>query len=352
MVCVNGCYLNIGNVYDLGWRVTVSDFKALVVDKEADNQHAAIRTVSFGELPEGDVLVQVAYSSLNYKDGLAVTGKGKVLRSFPMVPGIDLAGVVAESSSPAFKKGDPVILTGWGVGERHWGGFAQYARVKSDWLVPLPAGLNLQQAMAIGTAGFTAMLCVMALEAHQVNPDSGSVVVTGASGGVGSIAVAILAKLGYQPVASTGRTELTDYLKRLGAGSIVDRSVFSEPSKRPLESAQWIGAVDTVGGDTLASLLKQLIPGGSVAACGNAGGFQLNTTVFPFILRGANLLGIDSVMCPSGPRFEAWRRLSQDLPLDLLEEMTQVAPVTDIPALSEQILAGQTRGRTVIDVNG
>jgi acrylyl-CoA reductase (NADPH) len=329
----------------------MSEFKALVVDQDGDTQYATIKNLTFEDMPDGDVLIKVAYSSLNYKDGLAVTGKGKVLRSFPMIPGIDLAGTVAESTSSVFKEGDPVVLTGWGVGERHWGGFAQYARVKSDWLVPLPDGLNLKQTMAIGTAGFTAMLCVMALETHQVTPDGGPVVVTGASGGVGSIAVAVLARLGYQVIASTGRAELEEYLINLGADSIIDRKQFSELSKRPLESAKWQGAIDTVGGETLASLLKQLVPGGAVAACGNAGGFQLNTTVFPFILRGVNLLGIDSVMCPTAPRHQAWQRLSQELPLGLLEDMTQVASIVDIPALSEQILGGQTRGRTVIDVN-
>ena len=329
----------------------MSSFTALLVEKEGDVQQAALKELQPDALPEGDVLVRVAYSSLNYKDGLAVTGKGPILRKFPIVPGIDLAGTVEESDSPDYKPGDKVILTGWGVGERYWGGFTQLNRVKSGWLVPLPAGLSLQQAMGIGTAGFTAMLCVLALEEHGCTPDSGEVVVTGAAGGVGSIAVAILGKLGYTVIASTGRASTHDYLKSLGASDFIDRSVLGTVSKRPLDSTRWAGAVDTVGGDTLASLLKTMNLRTSVAACGNAGGVAVNTSVFPFILRGVNLLGIDSVMCPVDIRREAWQRLSQDLPQDALASMMQTAPLSNVQALSEQILQGQIRGRTVIDVS-
>jgi acrylyl-CoA reductase (NADPH) len=293
----------------------------------------------------------VAYSTLNYKDGLAVTGQGKVIRKFPMAPGIDFAGNVVESTSPAYKAGDAVVLTGWGVGESHWGGFAQMARVKAEWLVPLAQGLSLKQAMGIGTAGFTAMLCILALEEHGLTPaDPREVVVTGAAGGVGSIAVAILAKLGYNVVAVTGRVETHDYLCQLGAKTILDRSVVAKPGK-PLESERWAGAVDTVGGDTLAALLPGLVSNGSVAACGNAAGFGLNTTIFPFILRGVNLLGINSVMVPQARRLVAWERLANDLPKEALEVMMQVAPLAQIPELSQQILKGQVRGRVVVDVN-
>jgi acrylyl-CoA reductase (NADPH) len=329
----------------------MSTFKALLLEMEDDRLNAAVKMLEQDALPAGEVLVSVAYSSLNYKDGLAITGAAKVVRSFPMVPGIDYAGTVAESTSPAFKPGDPVVLTGWGVGEKHWGGLAQLARAKADWLVPLPNGLSLQQAMGIGTAGFTAMLCVMALEEHGLNPAAGDVLVTGAAGGVGSVATSVLANLGYRVVASTGRAETHAYLKSLGVAEIIDRNTLSEPSKRPLEAGRWAGAVDTVGGDTLATVLKQMAPHASVAACGNAGGVALNTTVLPFILRGVNLLGIDSVMCPPDIRRTAWQRLASDLPLDALEQAMQVASLDDVIPLSQQILKGQIRGRTVIDVN-
>ena len=326
-------------------------FKALILNQADGQVQASIQELPLDSLPEGEVLISVAYSSLNYKDGLAVTGKGKVVRRYPMVPGIDLAGTVEASDSPDFKVGAPVVLTGWGVGEKHWGGYAQKARVQAEWLAPLPQGLSLKQAMAIGTAGFTAMLGVMALEEHGLAPDQGEVVVTGAAGGVGSVAVAILAKLGYNVVASTGRTEAYDYLHRLGASQIIDRSVLARPSGKPLEAARWAGAVDTVGGDTLASLLPAMAAGASVAACGNAGGYVLNTTVFPFILRGVNLLGIDSVICPQERRLTAWARLARDLPLDHLDHMTHLASLSDVPRLSEEILKGQIQGRVVIDLN-
>lgn len=326
-------------------------FKALVIDQKDGKTQAEFRQLLPEALPEGDVLVAVAYSTLNYKDGLAVTGQGKVIRKYPMVPGIDFAGTVIESGSPAVKAGDEVVLTGWGVGESHWGGFAQMARVKAEWLVPMPEGLTLRQAMGIGTAGFTAMLCIMDLEDKGLTPaDQREVVVTGAAGGVGSVAVAVLAKLGYNVVASTGRAETHDYLRRLGAKQILDRSALAKPGK-PLETERWAGAVDTVGGDTLAALLPGLAYNASVAACGNAGGFGLNTTVFPFILRGVSILGVNSVVVPQPRRLAAWQRLAHDLPLDLLETMIEVAPLADVPKLSQQILEGRVRGRVVVDVN-
>lgn len=325
-------------------------FKAFVVDQNDVGRHAGVQTCQRDDLPPGDVLVQVACSSLNYKDGLAVTGKGKIIRSYPMVPGVDFAGTVLESQSDAYQPGDQVVLTGWGVGERHWGGFAQLARVKADWLVPLPEGLTPHHAMGIGTAGFTAMLCVLSLEASGMHPGEREVVVTGASGGVGSMAVAILGQLGYRVVASTGRTELYDYLQGLGAQECIGRDVLASDSNRPLESERWGGAVDTVGGNTLAGLLRSMAYGASVAACGLAGGSDLPTTVFPFILRGVNLLGIDSVMYPAARRSAVWERLVQALPADKLDTIMQRATLDDLPTLSEQILKGQVRGRVVIDV--
>lgn len=326
-------------------------FKALLLEKDDGDVTASFKELSRDDLPEGDVLVSVSYSSLNYKDGLAVTNKGKIARTFPIVPGIDFAGTVEESNSPKYKPGDPVVLTGWQVGEKYWGGYSQLASVKAGWLVPLPEGLSLEQTMGIGTAGFTAMLCVLALEKHGLKPGEGEVVVTGASGGVGSIAVAILAKLGHKVVASTGRTESHPYLEQLGAQEILDRSVFSTPSKRPLDSARWAGAVDPVGGETLASLLKSMMPRASVAACGLAGSSDLPTTVFPFILRGVNLLGIDSVMVPYEERVEAWNRLAEDLPKNALNDAMQIEPLSKVKELAEQIVQGQTRGRVVLDVN-
>lgn len=326
-------------------------FRALVLEQEDGEVRCAVREVERSALPEGEVLIKVAYSSVNYKDGLALHVPGRIVRRYPMVPGIDLAGVVEESSVPDVRPGDPVIVTGWGIGERHWGGYAQYARVKAEWLVPLPQGLDLKQAMAIGTAGFTAMLCVMALEEHDVKPGEREVVVTGAAGGVGSIAVALLARLGYRVVASTGRPELQDYLRFLGAYRIIDRRVLATPTGKALDSEQWAGAVDTVGGDTLAGLLRSVVYGGSVAACGLAGGSELATTVFPFILRGVNLLGIDSVYCPRERRQQAWQRLARDLPLDKLDAMTRVVPLKEVPSVGRDILQGKVRGRVVVDVN-
>jgi len=328
----------------------MTTFQALVLDQQDGKLQASLQELTPDALPEGDVLVSVAYSSLNYKDGLAITGKGKIVRSFPMVPGVDFVGTVVESQSPAYKAGDAVVLTGWGVGERHWGGYAGMARVKADWLVPLPEGLTPQQAMGIGTAGFTAMMCVMALEAHGVKPDGPQVVVTGASGGVGSFAVALLGKLGYTVVASTGRTENHDYLRELGASDFIGRDDLSAESKRPLDTQRWGGGVDTVGGATLAGLLRSLHYGGSVAACGLAGGSDLPTTVFPFILRGVNLLGIDSVMCPLEQRRVIWDRLQHDFPLDKLEAIMQEVSLKELPALAEDITNGKVRGRVVVAV--
>jgi len=327
-------------------KMTSNTFKALVLDQRDGQLTATLQSLGIDALPAGDVLVDVAYSSLNYKDGLAITGRGKIIRAFPMAPGIDFAGTVAESQHPDYRPGDQVILTGWGVGERHWGGMSQKARVKGDWLVPLPAGLSLQQAMAIGTAGFTAMLCVMALEDHGFAPGR-ELLVTGASGGVGGVAVALLAQLGHTVVASTGRAEERDYLAALGAREVIGRL----PAEgKPLESERWGGAVDTVGGATLAAVLRALAYRASVAACGNAGGMELATTVFPFILRGVNLLGVESVICPPERRRAAWARLVRDLPADKLDRMTQIVPLADVPAFSQKIVAGNVRGRVVVDV--
>jgi acrylyl-CoA reductase (NADPH) len=323
-------------------------FRALMLNEQDGKVQAAIQELDAGDLPEGEVLVRVAYSDLNYKDGLAVTGQGRVVRRYPMVPGIDLAGTVEESQSPAFKPGDAVLLTGWGIGERFWGGYTQLERVQADWLVPLPEDLSLQEAMGIGTAGFTAMLCVMALEAHGLTPGDRPVLVTGASGGVGGIAVALLAQLGHTVVASTGSSEAHDYLRALGAHEIIGRL---QASGKPLESERWGGAVDTVGGETLAALIPALAYGASVALCGNAGGAAFATTVLPFILRGVSLLGIDSVLCPPERRRTAWARLARELPKAALARMVQVAPLAAVPQLSQAILQGQIRGRVVIDVN-
>jgi acrylyl-CoA reductase (NADPH) len=325
-------------------------FKALVLDQQEGAVQASLREIEKDALPLGEVLVAVAYSSLNYKDALAVTGQGKVVRRYPMVPGIDLAGTVEESQSSFLKPGDPVLLTGWGIGERHWGGYAQAARVKADWLLPLPPGLTLKQAMGIGTAGFTAMLSVMILEERGMKPSGREVVVTGAAGGVGGMAVAILAKLGYEVAASTGRPEAHEYLKTLGARRILDRKTFSAASAKPLESERWGGAVDTVGGETLAGLLRTMARGTSVAACGLAGGSRLQTTVFPFILRGISLIGIESSRVPRDQRQAAWARLVRDLPPESLDRMVQVVPLEDIPRLSREMLQGRVRGRVMVDL--
>jgi acrylyl-CoA reductase (NADPH) len=325
-------------------------FSALVLDEQDGKVGASLKRLSMSELPAGDVVVRVLASTLNYKDGMILKGLGRLVRSYPHVPGIDFAGVVEASEHPDFRPGDEVLLTGWRVGEVHWGGYAEKAKVKGDWLVKKPAGLSFDRAMAIGTAGFTAMLAVRALEAHGLSPEKGEVLVTGAAGGVGSVAVAVLAKLGYRVAASTGRPAEHDFLKSLGATTIVDRAELSSPPSRPLAAERWAGAVDAVGGTTLASVLTAVKYGGSVAACGLAGGNELTTTVLPFLLRGANLLGIDSVMCPKEIRVATWERLARDLPFDKLDALTGHATLTDLPALAERILAGQVRGRMVIHI--
>jgi len=332
--------------------MTDNTFKALVLNQEDNKTVAAIKDLKRSDLPPGEVLVAVEYSSLNYKDGLAVTGKGPIVRQFPMVPGIDLAGTVLESDAPAFSPGDKVVLTGWGVGERYWGGFSQQARLRADWLTPLPAGLDTRQAMAIGTAGFTAMLCVLALEDAGLTPAvTKPVLVTGASGGVGSVATALLARLGYSVTAVSGSSNNQDYLRTLGATEWLDRAELSPPGK-PLQAQRWAAAVDAVGGQTLANVLAQIDYCGAVAACGLAGGAELPTTVMPFILRGVKLLGVDSVQCPPPRRQQAWARLAQDLDLQILADIIQTAVLADVPQLAEAILAGQVRGRVVIDLNG
>ena len=325
-------------------------FKALLLNQVEGKTHAEVRRLNVSDLPEGEVLVDVAYSSLNYKDGLAVTGKGKIIRSFPMVPGIDFAGTVAESASDRFKPGDDVILTGWGVGERYWGGFAQKARVKADWLVPMPKGLDAKQAMIIGTAGFTAMLCVMALEDAGVKPGSGKVLVTGAAGGVGSVSVLLLSQLGYHVVAVSGRPETQDFLTALGAKEFIAREVMSKPSN-PLESQNWAGAVDVVGGSTLARVLAEMQYGGTVAACGLAGGFDLNTTVMPFILRNVSLRGVDSVSCPQERRIRAWERLAAEMPPSAYAELGCAIALEEVPQAAHDILAGRIQGRMLVNLN-
>lgn len=327
-------------------------FKALVVEKDEDGKtQAAVTQIGENRLPAGDVTVAVEYSGVNYKDGLCLGPGGGLVRTYPHVPGIDFSGTVEASDDPRYKPGDKVVLTGWRVGETHWGGYAQKARVKADWLVALPKGLSTRQAMAVGTAGFTAMLAVMALEDHGLQPGQGPVLVCGAAGGVGSVATAILANLGYEVAAVTGRPETGDYLRGLGASQIVPRGDLNEVTKRPLEAETWAGCIDAVGGAMLARVLGQMKYGASVAAVGLAGGAQLPTTVIPFLLRGVNLLGIDSVMRPYADRVRAWERVASDLPMDKLEAMVQPATLADLPALGRDILNGLVRGRVVVDVN-
>ncbi|MBU2962133.1 oxidoreductase [Citreicella sp. C3M06] len=330
----------------------MTNFKALVVDKnEGGETSASVREIGLDDLPEGDVTVAVEYSTLNYKDGLCLGPGGGLVRNYPHVPGVDFAGTVESSSDARYKPGDKVVLTGWRVGEVRWGGYAQKARVKADWLVQLPEGLGTRAAMAVGTAGFTAMLAVMALEDHGLVPGKGPVLVTGAAGGVGSVATALLAALGYEVAAVTGRPEQEDYLRGLGASRIVPRVDLAETVKRPLESETWAGCVDAVGGAMLARVLGQMMYGGSVSAVGLAGGAQLPASVVPFLLRGVNLLGIDSVMQPFENRQRAWMRIASDLPMEKLEAMVQPAGLEDLPQLGAQILKGQIKGRVVVDVN-
>lgn len=324
--------------------------QALVLEQSDGLTHAQIREIGAEQLPAGDVTVDISWSGINYKDALAITGKGKIIRNFPMVPGIDFVGTVSHSDSDRFSVGQPVILTGWGVGENHWGGLAQQARVKSDWLVPLPASLDARKAMILGTAGFTAMLCVMALEDGGITPESGDIIVTGASGGVGSTAVALLAELGYQVIAVSGRADNTDYLKKLGAKQVLDRSEFSG-SPRPLEKQRWAGAVDTVGDNVLATLLAQMDYNATVAACGLAGGIALPTTVMPFILRNVRLQGVDSVMAPLARRQQAWERLAAILPESFYQQVTQEIGLEDVPAVAAALLENKVTGRTLVKIS-
>lgn len=329
-------------------------FNALIVNKDEETglATAAVGQISLDQLPAGEVTVAVEYSTVNYKDGLCLSPKGGgLVRKYPHIPGIDFAGTVEASEDARYKPGDKVVLTGWRVGEAHWGGYTQKARVKADWLVPLPEGLDSRQAMAVGTAGLTAMLSVMALEDHGLSKEHGPVLVTGAAGGVGSVATAILANLGYEVAAVTGRPETETYLRSLGASQIVAREDLNETVKRPLEGETWAGCIDAVGGAMLARVLGQMKYGASVAAVGLAGGAALPATVIPFLLRGVNLLGIDSVMQPYDNRLRAWARLATDLPMEKLEAMVQPAGLSDLPQLGADILNGQVKGRVVVDVN-
>lgn len=324
-------------------------FRGLLIDKNDGQQTANVQQLDERALPEGDVTVRVAWSTLNYKDGLAITGRSPVVRKFPMVPGIDFAGTVEASADPRFAVGDKVVLNGWGVGEMHWGGLAELARVPGKWLIPLQAPFTTRQAMGIGTAGYTASLCVLALERHGVTPDKGPVVVTGAAGGVGSVAVAMLAKLGYEVAAVTGRPQEADFLIGLGARQIIDRAELAKPGK-PLDKERWAGAVDVAGGQLLANVCAAMRYRGVVAACGLAAGMSWPASVAPFILRGVTLAGIDSVMAPTAERIEAWRRLAEDLDVALLERLIEEIPLDAAPTRAEALLAGQVRGRLVVRV--
>ncbi|HLK26253.1 MAG TPA: MDR family oxidoreductase [Caulobacteraceae bacterium] len=329
----------------------MAGFRAIRASKTDGGQDVQLVELDDADLMEGDVDVRVEYSTVNYKDGLALTGRAPIIRAWPLIPGIDFAGVVERSANPAFNAGDRVVLNGWGVGESHHGGYAQKARVKGDWLVKLPQAISTAHAMAIGTAGYTAMLCVIALEREGVTPQAGEVIVTGAAGGVGSVAIALLSKLGYRVVASSGRkASESDYLTGLGAAEIIDRSELSEPG-RPIARERWAGGVDAVGSHTLANVLAQMRYGGAVAACGLAQGMDLPGSVAPFILRGVTLAGVDSVMAPAPKRVEAWTRLARDLDLGLLDAMTTRHALAEVPALGAAILEGKVRGRALVDVN-
>ncbi|MCP5537975.1 MAG: oxidoreductase [Akkermansiaceae bacterium] len=325
-------------------------FKGILIEKDYAGFRVSLTDIDEGQLPEGDVTVRVSHSTLNYKDALAITNKGPVVRKFPMVPGVDLVGTVEHSTHSGVKAGDAVILNGWGVGESHWGGLAQKARLNGDWLVPLPEQFTPQQAMAIGTAGYTAMLCVLALERHGVTPADGEILVTGAAGGVGSVATAVLARLGFTVVAVSGRASEADYLKGLGASEVLDRAVF-EIHGKPLGKERWAGAVDVVGSRTLANVCASTKYRGIVTACGLAGGMDFPATVAPFILRGVNLAGIDSVMCPRADRLEAWRRLGRDLDVSKLATISREVGLTELLPLATKMLNGEVRGRVVVDVN-
>jgi acrylyl-CoA reductase (NADPH) len=327
----------------------MTKFRAIVATKTDTGQKIELTTFDEKDLMEGDVTVAVEHSTVNYKDGLALTGKGPIIRKFPLIPGIDFAGTVTASAHKDFKPGDKVILNGWGVGEAHHGGYAERARVPGDWLVVLPKNMTTAQAMAIGTAGYTAMLCIMALEEHEVAPDSGEILVTGAAGGVGSIAIAILAKLGYRVVASTGRMAEEPFLRGLGAAAVIDRNEFNA-SPKPLMKTRWAGAVDSVGSVTLANILAQTHPEGTVAACGLAQGMDLPTSVAPFILRGVKLIGVNSVTCPKARRLEAWARLARDLDMAKLASLTTHVKLEDVPRIGAEIVEGKVRGRVVVDL--
>jgi acrylyl-CoA reductase (NADPH) len=324
-------------------------FRAIQIDKVDDKQTVNLVNLTHADLMVGDVTVNVTHSTVNYKDGLALTAKAPIIRKFPLIPGIDFAGTVASSDNPDYKPGDAVILNGWGVGEGHSGGLAERARVKGDWLVKMPKGMDAAHAMAIGTAGYTSMLCVMALEDQGITPESGEVLVTGAAGGVGSVAIAILSKLGYSVTASTGRTEEEDFLKGLGASSVIDREEFNTPPK-PLAKSRWAACIDAVGSTTLANVLSQMNYGGVVAACGLAQGMDLPTSVAPFILRGVKLIGVDSVMCPKPRREKAWARLASDLDMAKLDALTTHIKLDDVIATGADIIAGKVRGRVVVDI--
>ncbi len=324
-------------------------FRAYQITKDEDVYKVALTTLTEQDLMEGDVTVKVEYSAVNYKDGLAMTGSAPVVRRFPLIPGIDFAGTVTASENSTFIVGDKVLLNGFGVGEVHSGGFSETARVDGNWLVPLPDGITARQAMAVGTAGYTAMLCILALENHGINPENGDILVTGAAGGVGSVSIAILSKLGYRVVAVTGRSSERDYLISLGASEIIDRQPFSEKA-RPLAKEQWAGAIDVAGGNTLANVLSQIKYGGAVAACGLAESMSLPTSVAPFILRGVALYGIDSVMAPIAKRQQAWQRIAEDLDFSKLETLSNEINLEEVPAAAEAILAGKIRGRTVVKI--
>ena len=325
-------------------------FNGILIEKDDQGYRAAVKDIDESVLPEGDVTVNVSHSTINYKDALAITGKGPVVRRFPMVPGIDLVGTVEHSENEKFKAGDQVLLNGFGVGETHCGGLAQKARLKSDWLIPLPKGFSPRQAMAIGTAGYTAMLCVIALEKNGVSPDKGKILVTGANGGVGSFSIAILAKLGYNVVASTGRVDQAEYLKNLGASDVIDRKALSEPG-RPLAKESWAGAIDSAGSHTLANVCASMQYGGTVAACGLAQGMDLPASVAPFILRGVTLAGIDSVMRPIVDRIEAWERLADILDPEVFDDISTEIGLSEVISTAEALMAGTVRGRVVVDIN-
>ena len=325
-------------------------FRALMIEKEEDTQTVKMVDIEDNDLMEGNVLVNVTHSTLNYKDGLAITGASPVVRSFPMIPGIDLSGIVLSSEDNKFSEGDRVVLNGYGLSESHFGGYSEKARVKSEHLLKLPKNISNKQAMAIGTAGYTAMLCVLAIEDHGINPDDGIILVSGASGGVGSVAISLLSDLGYNVEASTGRLEETPYLNTLGAKTVIDRSELSEPS-RPLGKERWAGAIDSVGSTTLANILAQVSYGGAVSACGLAQGMDLPSTVMPFILRGVSLLGIDSVMAPMKLRERAWKRLSENININKLEEMTIDASLDQVEGLANEILQGKVRGRVIVNIS-